>query len=293
MAEDSDSAARAIADVTADWQTVRSLGPGIDHRRLSLSSPRPLVVNAVRVDARARGVGFHTTRRIDAWENGKAETRRQTVRGYVESERRRGVPLAVAINADAFSLTTGFDREDPSDIMGLAVAAGETVSPPAGTPSLVVTKSGDLAIESLPKDADVSGIAVAVSGFGLCLRDGEPLRGGPDLHPRTGFGLSNDRRFLFLMTIDGRQPASAGATTEELGMLLEAVGAADGIIMDGGGSTTLAWWNPATGAVELLNQPVGNGAAWPEAADPATFRPTERTNGNNFGVTLEPATREP
>jgi hypothetical protein len=115
-----------------------------------------------------------------------------------------------------------------------------------------------------------------------------PLPGGNDLNPRTGFGLSPDRRFLFLVTIVGRQPESRGATTEELGTLLAGVGAADGINMDGGGSTTLAWWNPATDAAELLNQPVGDGAAWPKAADPATFRPTERTNGNNFGVVSGP-----
>lgn len=284
-----DDAARAIADVAADWQSARTIAPGIVHRRWRLSTPRPLVVNAVRVDGRSPGVGFRATGRIESWENGKTETRRQTVRDFIADERRRGVPLAVAINADAFSLTTGFDREDPTDILGLAVAAGEPVSRPSGTPSLVVTKSGELKIEKVAKDADLSAIDVAVSGFGLCLQDGTPLPGGKDLHPRTGFGLSKDRRFLFLMAIDGRQPESAGATTEELGTLLSQVGAADGINMDGGGSTTLAWWNPATDAVELLNQPVGDGAAWPAAADPSTFRPTERTNGNNFGVSLAPS----
>jgi hypothetical protein len=93
------------------------------------------------------------------------------------------------------------------------------------------------------------------------------------------------------MTIDGRQPGSDGATTGELGSLLAGAGAADGINMDGGGSTTLAWWNPTTRGAELLNRPVGDGAAWPKAADPATFRPTERTNGSNFGVTLAPTHR--
>ena len=288
-ADGGDAAVEAIAGVTADWHASNRIAPGIEHRRWKLSQPRTLAVNAVRVDARAPGIRFHTTGRIGGFENGKPETRRQTVREYLKDERRRGVPIMVAINADAFSLTTAFDREDPTDILGLAVSAGVPVSRPSGTPSLVVTKSGELKIETLPKDAELSGIDVAVSGFGLCLRNGEPLPGGKDLNPRTGFGLSEDRRFLFLMTIDGRQPDSAGATTEELGSLLLQVGAADGINMDGGGSTTLARWSPTTDAAELLNRPVGDGKPWTAAADPATFRPTERTNGNNFGVAIEPS----
>lgn len=281
----------AIADEPADWAAARPIAPGIEHQCRTLATPRPLVVNVVRVDARAPGVGFHATRRTDPWEDGKAETRRQTVRGFLDESRRRGLPVAVAINADAFSLTTAYDREDPTDVLGLAVSAGQPVSRPAGTPSLVVTKSGDLRIETLAEDADLSGIEVAVSGFGICLRDGTPVAGGADLNPRTGFGLSKDRRFLFLMTIDGRQPGSDGATTGELGSLLAGAGAADAINMDGGGSTTLAWWNPTTRGAELLNRPVGDGTAWSKAADPATFRPTERTNGSNFGVSLAPTHR--
>jgi hypothetical protein len=281
-----DAAARSIDDVTSAWEQARPLAAGIGHRHWELMQPRKLVLHAVRVDVTTPGVAFHTTGRIDPWEDGKAETRRQTVRNYLANERRRGVPIVVAINADAFAMTSAFDREDPTDLEGLAVSAGEAVSRPIGTPSLVVRKSGGLEIESVAKDAELSEIAVAVSGFGLCLRDGEALPGGPDLHPRTGFGLSRDRRFLFLVTIDGRQPASAGATTQELGMLLERVGAADGINMDGGGSTTLAWWDPQADEPTLLNQPVGNGNAWPADAAPTDFEPTERTNGNNFGVSL-------
>ena len=39
----------------------------------------------------------------------------------------------------------------------------------------------------------------------------------------------------------------------------------------------------------LGKTPVGDGSAWPANADPTAFRPTERTNGNNFGVSFEPS----
>ncbi len=282
-------AADTLEQLSADWSQARQLYPGIEHQRWELKDPRPLVVNCLRVDPKTSGLKFHTTGRIEGWENGVVETRRQTVRDYLRSEREKGIPLVVAMNADAFTLKTAYDREDPCDLLGLAIAGGTVVSSPTGSPSLVVRQSGELRIEALPKEADLEGIEVAVSGFGLCLRDGQPLPSGDDLHPRTGLGLSKQGDYLFLVTIDGRQPASHGATTAELGAILAQVGAFIAINMDGGGSTTLAWWNPKGrgDACELLNQPVGNGQAWSPAAKPEMFRISERTNGNNFGISIE------
>ena len=57
--------------------------------------------------------------------------------------------------------------------------------------------------------------------------------------------------------------------------------------MDGGGSTTLAWWNPEAPGddkCELINTPVGSGAKFESEQADAAFIPTERANGNNLGV---------
>lgn len=279
--------ADTIEQLSADWSEARQLYQGVEHQRWELNEPRPLVVNCLRVNPKTPGLNFHSTGRIEGWEDGAVETRRETVRDFLRAERAKGVPLVVAINADAFTLKTAYNRKDPCDLLGLAVAGGTTVSSPTGSPSLIVRKNGELKIEALAKDARLDGIEVAVSGFGLCLQDGKALPSGDDLHPRTGFGLSEKGDFLFLVTIDGRQPASQGATTAELGAIMAEVGAHVAINMDGGGSTTLAWWNPDRNeaeACELLNQPVGNGVAWSRDREAGTFRTTERTNGNNFGI---------
>ncbi len=56
------------------------------------------------------------------------------------------------------------------------------------------------------------------------------------------------------MTIDGRQPeVSRGATTAETGEWLLRFGSHTGINMDGGGSTTMAWWNLDIEKAEILN----------------------------------------
>jgi hypothetical protein len=58
-------------------------------------------------------------------------------------------------------------------------------------------------------------------------------------HPRTGLGLSSDGRTLWIVVIDGRSARSAGATVEELAEAMRALGASDGVKLDGGGSSAL------------------------------------------------------
>jgi hypothetical protein len=58
-------------------------------------------------------------------------------------------------------------------------------------------------------------------------------------HPRTGLGLSADRRTLWLVVIDGRSRSSAGATVEELAETLRSLGASEGLKLDGGGSSAM------------------------------------------------------
>lgn len=70
-----------------------------------------------------------------------------------------------------------------------------------------------------------------------------------DRHPRTALGFSADRRQLFLITVDGRQPGySVGMSLAELAEFMRTrlgsftrsgVGAHQALNLDGGGSTTM------------------------------------------------------
>lgn len=274
-----------------DWGQARELYSGILHARIETQQPRKMVVHGVRVDTATPGLRLHTTPRRDDWQEGKAETDRQTTRDFIRLSRARGIPCVLAVNADAFMpWPAPFNETAPTDLLGLAVADGVLVSRGSGTPSLMKMKSGELKIEITGPDTDLSEVELAVSGFELCLENGQPIPRGSDLHPRTGLGLCQDGRYLVIVVIDGRQPASLGATIQELGEWLRYFGAHRGINMDGGGSTTLAWWNPESDGEDkatLLNSPVGNGARM-DRYPAFLFKPTERTVGNNLGVALEP-----
>lgn len=56
-------------------------------------------------------------------------------------------------------------------------------------------------------------------------------------HPRTAAGIGRNGSLLLLVTVDGRQDASAGMTLLELAELMLALGADDALNLDGGGST--------------------------------------------------------
>lgn len=268
----------------------RPLAPGIDYLRCETGDPRPMVVHIVRVDTREQGIRFRVTPRCPEWQENRTETLRQTTRRFLQAGRAAGRPVVVAVNGDAFSpWPAPFAEESPTDLLGLAVSDGVLVSPPSGTPSLICQADGSLAIRAMEPGADLGGIDQAISGFAICLAEGRPLTGGDALHPRTGIGLSDDGRWLVMVVIDGRQPASRGATTEELGAWLLRGGAMTGINLDGGGSSTLAWWDgkaPGRGRARLLNSPVGAGGDF-SGLPARLFLPTERAVGNSFAVLRE------
>ena len=59
-------------------------------------------------------------------------------------------------------------------------------------------------------------------------------------HPRTAIGIAPESRRLWLVVVDGRQGEySTGMSLPELAQVLEALGATEGLNLDGGGSSTM------------------------------------------------------
>ena len=89
------------------------------------------------------------------------------------------------------------------------------------------------------------------------LRDGQPY---PDLDdreraPRSAAGTSADGFRMYLVTVDGRQADSVGATLAEFATLLDDLGVDDAVNLDGGGSSTLVYRKPGAGSVTVVNDP--------------------------------------
>ena len=108
---------------------------------------------------------------------------------------------------------------------------------------------------------------VTIPAYGDAAHSAGALRPGPDgrydntrswydlVTSRTVAGLSKNRRTLTLVTVDGKVGV-AGLTPAEIATrLARDFGVWDALNLDGGGSTTMAWRDPATGQPALLNTP--------------------------------------
>ena len=135
-----------------------------------------------------------------------------------------------------------------------------------------------MTIRQFELDENLDEIELALSGPAISLKNGEiPEQTEEVRHPRTGVGYSQDQRYVYFMTIDGRRPGySEGATRAELGVEMRKVGAWDALCLDGGGSTTMAA-RDADGSPIVLNWPC-NRRISPDGL---------RYNGNSLGATAE------
>lgn len=247
-----------------EWKPLFS---GVELADLACAEPRPMKGHAVRIDLKAAGLSFLAT-------PGNGDRPGETD-GLKTSTFLKRYKLQLAINAAPFG-PIHKDEEKEQDVVGVQVSGGKLVSPGQGAyPGLLLTKDNRARIAAPP--FDLEGVENAVGGFHIVLKGGAVLAGDKSIHPRTGAGVSADGKTLILLVIDGRQKDfSEGATTTEVGEWLKALGCAEGINLDGGGTTTLAVAG-ADGAPKVINRPI-------HANKPGT----ERVSASHLGVFAKP-----
>jgi len=162
--------------------------------------------------------------------------------------------LKVVVNSVYFS-PGGYDLPSgtPALLEGLVISQGRLVSEQTRTNSslsamLFATNNQPTFLYVNWPATNAAGVFNAVSGMYPLLSNGVNIsyaytNSSDTLHfrqPRTGFGLSQDNRYLIMITIDGRQQDfSDGALDWETAQFLLLFGAWHGMNVDGGGSTCM------------------------------------------------------
>ncbi|WP_026129441.1 phosphodiester glycosidase family protein [Nocardiopsis prasina] len=103
-------------------------------------------------------------------------------------------------------------------------------------------------------------IHAALNGRQMLVVDGRVQRASEGNNvpgaPRMAIGFSQDGSRMYLLSVDGRQPAfSAGVGLDELGQMMVEAGAHTAVNLDGGGSATMVARTPGAEEVRVENRP--------------------------------------
>jgi hypothetical protein len=272
----------SVEAVQPEWQPfAREITGGLEYFEGRVSRPR-LEFYALKVDlsdpglkivVAGGGIGPNSDGNAGDLPGGKAFSVK--VSTFVSENN-----LLAGINALPFDVVSGVEGEPRTNI-GVVIADGVMISPPTSNFDALVFyaadsadgdgsggTSGAVAIIAQSEISTTENIENAVGGFRRILEKGEPVQRVTDLaarHPRSAAGICPERRFLYLVVIDGRRPGSVGATEEETALLLCALGAVEGLNFDGGGSSAMAL-RYTDGIVRTVNTPVHGGIPGRERA---------------------------
>ena len=241
-----------------------------------LSGSGNQVIRALRIDLENSNIRLFTTPAISNPQAGSRETAGSTTSEFLLDH-----GLQAAINANYFSPCCTQPSGSPFDVFGLAISEGNLVSAQedaAYAASMVFTSANvPTMIPTNWPAIDTSGIHTAVTGKYPLVVQGNNVGSAGAVHPRTAIGYSQDKRYLILVTIDGRQPGySDGAADVNTAEWMIRFGAYEAVNLDGGGSATMVVSNGLGGA-QVLNRPIHNNVPG-----------TERVVANHFGVFAKP-----
>lgn len=262
----------SVADVLEGgyWKGAEDLRDGVKLKALSFDEPRLMKAWMMRIDLRTPGISFVTSERAERWGEPMPDytnsvmlirTKRERTVDFLMRKRASGRNVELAVNTSPWRPWCSPWNHKWADPNGWIVSDGEEVSPfkaPSGEEALfVIYKDGRVDITSRVSRENRADVAHVHSGFSIIATNSTVLADNRDrsLHPRTALGLSRDKRFLFFLVVDGRQPAySLGAGLNDLCDMMFSAGASDIINMDGGGSTTMVVYDHKENLPRMINR---------------------------------------
>ncbi len=231
----------------------------------------------IRVDLHTKGLKFTGTPRAADWgkpmpdhkpKDGREpeiiRTERQTTPNFMKQCRKpkneggRNLNMIVAVNSTPWTPWEAPFIHKFANPPGLDISDGVVVAdnPKSQYPAIfVVWKDGHVSIEDKIPAEKRPEIWLCHTGFAIWLKNGKPVPGDGARHPRTAYGISQNGRYLYILALDGRQADwSHGANAAEVTEIMQDAGAWDAINMDGGGSTTLCYWDENSKSVSVLTK---------------------------------------
>ncbi|MBI3174263.1 MAG: phosphodiester glycosidase family protein [Chloroflexi bacterium] len=253
----------------------QTLFDGVTYHRIVRYVPRFVIAHVLIIDTRVKGTYLFVTP-PDHAEGPPLDAR--TTSQFLQE-----FGVQIAVNGDGFTpwwSRTPLDyyphAGDPVTPNGYSASGGTIYArgdqDPTPEPTLFISRRNALSFNKIP-----GRVYHAISGDYMLVQQGKPVAGLDDtaINPRTAIGTSANGRWLYLVVVDGRQPFySEGMTFAELANLLDGLGVANAMSLDGGGSSTMVIQGE-DGQPKILNSPIDH------------YIPgTERPVANHLGIYL-------
>lgn len=272
-----------------DWSKAEKIQSGVELISIEKSEPRLQKINIIRIDLKTKGLKFTGSdadvdfgKPMPDYPDGTIITKRIRTRDFMLNLRKKtadgssGLNVIVAANSAPWSPWVKPYAHVYANPLGLAILNGKVLCDSRPHHALfVVYENGKVDIVSEVSEKDYSKIRVAASGFAILIKDGKLQKGDvyeTYIMPRMAYGLSQNRRYMYIIAIDGRQKEwSIGATGAETAQLLKDAGAYDAINMDGGGSASLLYWDEKNAKVVAVSRQTASGYLRPVGSNIAIY----------------------
>ncbi len=232
-------------------KTESKIAPGVTENKIVTNGKdgdSQVMGYAVEVDLKTKTTGFA----VGYNDYDGTKWKMQTVRRQAAAiEKKRGVNVVAAFNADIYNMQTG----EPT---GCLVMNNNVYKAGIGRPYFAVLKDGTPKIGSNMTQEILNNCTEAVSGFFTLVENGQKTgMGNTDdgLVPKTAVGIKADGSVIMYVA-DGRNyPVSVGLSNKSLADIMIGLGCVDVLNLDGGGSTTYAAKYEGSSTLELANNP--------------------------------------
>ncbi len=233
----------------------QKLFKGIVYQRKFGLTVRPVIIHVVTVDLSVPGVKVLVTPPHPGQDKTSARTTSQFLQEF---------QLQLAMNANyfhPFRENTPWDyyphSGDKASVIGTAISNGKHYSKADSQwGALCISRNNRAEIFDSGKCPENT--LQAVAGREIIVVNGKAVNSDVDRdkpYPRVVVATNQKGNILWLITIDGKQPAySEGVTIAELKSIVENLGVYTALGLDGGGSTTLVM--AKNNKPKLLNAPI-------------------------------------
>ncbi len=190
--------------------------------------------------------------------------------------------LAADTEGEVIAASNGdFYYVDSGKPEGSLVIEGSIIRKSNKKPFFAVLKNGNVVIRKA--GGQLTDTAEAVGGRDILLWNGKPAFKSDGLrNPREAIGICSDGTVV-IVNVDGREPASAGVTMQELAEIMKAQGCKKALNLDGGGSASFMTKRADEDSLQLRSNPsdgpercVASALLVVSKKDPANYAGTEK-----------------